>query len=619
MADQQLNIKLNVIDNASKAFTEVKNSIFNLRNALIGIGAGVTIRGILKAGSEAQKLRSQFLQLAPSIDEGKKSFEALQKFIANSPLPSDQIEQSASAIFSLTKNSDKLIDSLTAIQNASIALNIPLETVAREFNNLSINGIEGTRELKRRGLENILGFTDGIKRDSKTAVTEFLKVFGANGQFGLASNAFANTFEGATNRFFNSIKDIKEAIAQAGLLDFFTDLTNAISDIIKDNPEQLKKFVNDFAKSSIEIIKQFLGFADTVIALIKPIFDFTVQAFKDLYSFLKLFPKEIQEIGIVGFLLLGKKGQIAILATSAVFGKIKNLLQDIGIITKNNEENTQDQNENLFNQFRINEKILEKEKERVLNIQKYEEALEKVKGQVEKQLSLFEKIKQLLESLNKDALEKTKELSQVIAEEINKGITNLAEGLAKSIVLGEKLQNVFRSFLQNVLIKILSTVIEILARRSLEIILGQTILEIEKQKINYIKQQNSALQTQLILENGIAGARSAQAQFGGGGGGDFDLGTIFNIGKSIFGFAEGGAVRGGMPITVGERGRELFIPQTNGTIIPNHDISKTGSVININVSAVDVKGVEELFINNRATITNIVNQALNSKGRSNLI
>ena len=97
-----------------------------------------------------------------------------------------------------------------AIQNASIALNIPLETVAREFNNLSINGIEGTRELKRRGLENILGFTDGIKRDSKTAVAEFLKVFGANGQFGLASNAFANTFEGATNRFFNAIKDIKQ-------------------------------------------------------------------------------------------------------------------------------------------------------------------------------------------------------------------------------------------------------------------------------------------------------------------------------------------------------------------------------------------------------------------------
>jgi len=620
MADQQLNIKLNVIDNASKAFTDVKNNIFNLKNALIGLGAGATIRGILRAGSEAEKLRSQFLQLAPSINEGKKAFEELQKFISNSPLPSDQIEQSASAIFALTKNSDKLIDSLTAIQNASIALNIPLETVAREFNNLSINGIEGTRELKRRGLENILGFTDGIKRDSKTAVAEFLKVFGTNGQFGLASNAFANTFEGATNRFFNAIKDIKQAIAQAGLLDFFTNLTNAITDIIKENPEQLKRFVNDFAKSTIQIVQQFLGFADTIIALIKPIFEFTVQAFKDLYSFLQLFPKEVQEIGIIGFLLLGKKGQIAVLALGATYGKIKSLLQDAGLISKENEQTVANQNEGLFNQFRINERILEKEQERLLNQSKYEQALERIKGQVEVQLSLFEKIKQLLESLNKDALEKTKDISQTIAEEINKGITGLAEGLAKSIILGEKLQNVFRSFLQNVLVKILSTVIETIARRSLEVILSQTGLEIERQKIGYIQQQNSALLSQIGYQTALNGLQSSGGGGGGGGGGNSTLNTIGQIAQiaALF-FAEGGGIQAGQPAIVGERGRELFIPSTNGTIVPTPDLNGMGTVVNVNVSAVDVRGVEQLFLNNRAVITNIVNQALNAKGRSNLV
>jgi hypothetical protein len=619
MADQQLNIRIDAIDNASKAFTEIKNNIFNLKNALIGIGAGATLRGILRAGSEAEKLRSQFLQLAPSINEGKKAFESLQKFTSNSPLPADQIEQSASAIFALTKNSDKLIDSLTAIQNASIALNIPLETVAREFNNLSINGIEGTRELKRRGLENILGFTDGIKRDSKTAVAEFLKVFGANGQFGLASNAFANTFEGATNRFFNAIKDIKQAIAQAGLLDFFTNLTNAITDIIKENPEQLKRFVTDFAKSTIEIVRQFLGFADTIISLIRPIFEFTAKAFTDLYSFLRLFPKEVQEIGIIGFLLLGKKGQVAVLALGAVYGKIKTLLEDSGIIAKDNEQTIQDQNEGLFNQFRINERILEKEKERVLNLSKYEEALDRIKNQVEVQLSLFEKIKQLLEALNKDALQKTKDISQTIAEEINRGITGLAEGLAKSIILGEKLQNVFRSFLQNVLIKILSIVIETIARRSLEIILSQTGLEIERQKIGYIQQQNSALLSQIGYQTTLNGIRSSGGG-GGGGGGNDTLNTIGQIAQiaALF-LAEGGGIQAGQPAIVGERGRELFIPNQSGTVVPTQDLNGMGTVVNINVSAVDARGVEQLFLNNRATITNIVNQALNAKGRSNLV
>ena len=104
------------------------------------------------------------------------------------------------------------------------------------------------------------------------------------------------------------------------------------------------------------------------------------------------------------------------------------------------------------------------------------------------------------------------------------------------------------------------------------------------------------------------------------GGGGLDLGTIFNIGSSIFGFAEGGNMKAGNPYIVGERGRELFIPQTNGTMIPNQDLqSQNGMVLNFNINATDVKGVKELLINNRATITNIVNQALNAKGKANLI
>jgi phage-related minor tail protein len=104
---------------------------------------------------------------------------------------------------------------------------------------------------------------------------------------------------------------------------------------------------------------------------------------------------------------------------------------------------------------------------------------------------------------------------------------------------------------------------------------------------------------------------------GGGGGGGGGLGTVLQI-ASLF-FAEGGGIQAGQPAIVGERGRELFIPNTSGTIVSNHDMAKTGSVVNINVSAVDVRGVEQLFLNNRAIITNIVNQALNSRGKSNLV
>jgi hypothetical protein len=106
----------------------------------------------------------------------------------------------------------------------------------------------------------------------------------------------------------------------------------------------------------------------------------------------------------------------------------------------------------------------------------------------------------------------------------------------------------------------------------------------------------------------------------GGGGGGFDWGTIADIGMMIFGAAEGGTLNAGQPYMVGERGRELFIPNDSGTMIPNQDLGTTGSTsINFTINATDVRGVKELLLDNRSTIVNIMNQALNSKGRPNLV
>jgi hypothetical protein len=64
----------------------------------------------------------------------------------------------------------------------------------------------------------------------------------------------------------------------------------------------------------------------------------------------------------------------------------------------------------------------------------------------------------------------------------------------------------------------------------------------------------------------------------------------------------------------------LFIPSTDGQIISNENLkSMGGSNITFNINATDVKGVQELLIDNRATITNIINSALNQKGKPALI
>jgi lambda family phage tail tape measure protein len=103
---------------------------------------------------------------------------------------------------------------------------------------------------------------------------------------------------------------------------------------------------------------------------------------------------------------------------------------------------------------------------------------------------------------------------------------------------------------------------------------------------------------------------------GGGGGGGFGLfssSTDFNNGAGLLGgfFADGGEPPVGVPSIVGERGAELFVPRTAGTIIPNNQLSSmmggqpqtvyNGTVIQ-NMSAIDTQSGIQFITKNKNAI-----------------
>jgi hypothetical protein len=76
---------------------------------------------------------------------------------------------------------------------------------------------------------------------------------------------------------------------------------------------------------------------------------------------------------------------------------------------------------------------------------------------------------------------------------------------------------------------------------------------------------------------------------------------ISNVVGGLFGGgrAEGGAVKAGTSYVVGERGAEMFVPKTDGVIIPNNKMGGGGTVnnFNINVSgALDQEGVARQIV-----------------------
>ena len=72
------------------------------------------------------------------------------------------------------------------------------------------------------------------------------------------------------------------------------------------------------------------------------------------------------------------------------------------------------------------------------------------------------------------------------------------------------------------------------------------------------------------------------------------LGSIFGGPfKKLPGFAAGGRPPVGRPSIVGERGPEIFVPNTAGTIVPNHAVGSTNVVVNVDATGSSVEGDEQ--------------------------
>ena len=118
-----------------------------------------------------------------------------------------------------------------------------------------------------------------------------------------------------------------------------------------------------------------------------------------------------------------------------------------------------------------------------------------------------------------------------------------------------------------------------------------------------IRKQNTNLKRQIGLQmilNAI------------GGGGSFTSGNPHR--------ASGGAVSKGQPYMVGERGPELFVPNSSGQITQAARGTGGGNVnVNFNIEAIDSNSFNSVLVENRGIITSIINNALNEKGRRELV
>ena len=596
------NLVLNVLarDKTKQAFnsvraglTNLKASIFSVQSALVGIGGGLVVRSIVKVGSEVENLGIRFNFLFGNVREGQKAFKGLIDFAGKVPFSLEEISSASGNLAVVSKDAKDLQRILKITGNVASVTGLDFRTTAEQIQRSFSSGIGSADLFRERGVRALLGFKAGMNVTTEETIQRFEELFGENGRFSKATEVLATTFTGTLSMLGDKLFKFKLETNEAGFFDFIKNALVVVNRMIEQNSQALSRFSSAVGQGMVNFIKQFILGMAGLMDLVSPLFRVIFNGLAGLIEVVRSLPAGMRELGILGFLMLGRGGKIAVVGILAL---IKKMGLDLDELT--NKIFGAKDDESMGGMFKKANKFLELIDLNIIASKKSMEELMKnatnFTEETEKAGINLQKIKEnILTEFKKDF----ESINTTVGKMATSGIQAISRGLAESLVLGKELNMTFKEIAQKLLVDMVAFTIQLVIQETVRNALKKDQVNSEKQITNELRSQTTEMKRQAFL-NIISG-----------GGGGFP------------GFANGGAVSKGQPIVVGERGAELFIPNQTGQITQSARGTGTGgaTTVNFNINTVDASGFEELLVRSRGTITQLINNAVNERGKESLI
>ena len=314
----------------------LKQSIFSVQSALVGIGAGLVVRNLVNTGKELENLRTRLKFLLKDTNEGAKAFDNMVKFASKVPFSLEEIQSGSGILATVTDNADDLQKMLQITGNVAAVTGLDFRTASEQIQRSFSAGIGAADLFREKGVRNMLGFKAGATVSIEETVQAFEKVFGKGGRFGNATDELAQTFAGTLSMIGDKIFNFKKVLLEAG---FFEELKKQFGDLDKflsDNAKRLDEIATTVGKNLAQAVTGAVSVGQDLIPTLQKIGSI-LKSIKD--GFMAL-PEFAREVGLVGAFLFGKKGAVALAGVSFIIDKINDFIKDTktqaGIIDVNN-------------------------------------------------------------------------------------------------------------------------------------------------------------------------------------------------------------------------------------------------------------------------------------------
>ena len=672
MATKNVNIDIIAKDKTRQAMRsattgvdKLKQSVFNLRNALVGIGAGVAIKSFVDVGRQVESLQIRLKFLFGSVEEGAKAFDVMSKFASKVPFSLEQIQAGAGNLAVVAKDSKELAKILEITGNVASVTGLDFQTTAEQIQRSFSAGVASADIFRERGVRDLLGFKAGATVTAEETAEAFERVFGKGGRFAGATDDLAQTFTGTLSMIGDKIFNFQKTVADEflkGLKQEFGELDKALEAnqaTIDKIARAVGKGLSDavilagkgveFISDNFKIFKA-LGMALVVAKISSAFLGLARSLSLAGVGMLKL-NRISKTTGLVGLLALG----VGALEATGKLDKLFKVFQKEKTLEDFRSEvdaltaqfaTFSDNSSDGFDAVRDSyEKLRDELRERIRD---FDNSFDKITNPFESDKT-FEATKELRE-LEKVLFDLDKAYMNVPLETVEVGLGNVTDatkkqgdavkeltGFYENLKKGftdafstqkemfKEIQDIGASAFEGLKQSLTDFVMTgklsfqdlatFIVRKTVEMLIGEAIQMAFKKGLAMFKADAIKKAFISLYEGAMKTFASIPFPFNivaVGGALAFGAGII----NKIKGFEKGGRPPVGQPSIVGEKGAELFVPDQAGTVVPNDKLGMGKQVtVNFNINTVDARGFNELLVNSRGVIVNLINSAMNEKGK----
>ena len=590
----------NQVNRIQGSFRSVTSAIFGLQGALAGVGLALGAGAVVQTSLRLDRLRTALTAVSGSSVQTNKTLQTLEamsdRLGVNFLATAEGFKNFSIASRTAGMDADTTNKIFEAVVTAGGAMKLSTDDMSgslRALQQMISKGNVQAEELRGQLGERLPG-AFAMSAEALGVTTKQLNKMLDNGEVlasdllpklgNLLMEKFKEPAEVASksataefNRFFNAIDKVKIAIGEAGLIGVLVNLTDGITKFIKSGG--FMNFFGDFLIGGAMALDRLVKLSDEF----KFFFNMVVSGVNKLNDFAG---GTIGELGLIGFILFGKRGLrggiYLALATGIVDALLEKLAVQIesrfpavakGIRNIKVGQFTQDminefsdqvlreaglKPEEIGSRLGMMENITPRNRAIIGGGDSFEFRMRRFINGLEKQRKELEKISGSFFTTGKIESEgKEQTPFEKFFSGVEKGFENLSKNVVDFAKIGE--DAVKRSF------GAMDNAIEQLVKN------GKINMKAFAQDILiYFAQISARMAVISAYKSFSPNLMSFLGGFGGGsvgGGGASSVAGAGGVGLPPM--AYGGAVSRGSPYLVGERGAEIFVPNQSGRIVPN--------------------------------------------------